>query len=99
MSVFAITFRFKDDSDRDKRYASFMEYFEGKIVWEETTSFVLLETTESVSQVASSLYLTSFSPSRDKLLVIDVTDATASAKGDIKLPNRLKRLLPKVVIS
>jgi len=99
MGTLAITFRFKDDGDREERYESFMKYFEGKKTWEETTSFVLLDSELSASEVAAKLYLTKFSPSRDKLLVIDVTGDVGQAWGNITMPFTLKSLMPKVVIS
>jgi hypothetical protein len=98
MGTLAISFRFADDSTRDERYEDFMRYFQGKTVWLETTSFILLKTDETYNIVANALFMTKFNSATDKLLVIDVTDDRAAAWGKMQNTTLLKSLLPNIVM-
>ena len=97
MNTFAVSFTIKYDYDYDERYESFMEAIRAcPTVWTETTSFCLVSTPESLSDFQRRLYLTKFSPTRDKFLVMSVRPVMAAARGEISYPATLKSLLPNV---
>jgi hypothetical protein len=101
MGTMAVSFRFKDDTTREARYDSFMERIRSKgVVWEETTSFVLVEISMTAAELEWELWIkTKFSHITDKMIVIDVTSASASTRGPIDYPSTLRSLLPKVAIN
>lgn len=95
MNVFAISFSIKFDTTYGERYDSLMTAIRKcNRLWEETTSFCLVGTNESLTMLEHRLYMTEFSPSRDKLLIIDVGFDRAVARGNISYPATLKGLLP-----
>ena len=99
MATYAVSFHLKKDSSYETRYGSLMEEIrKSSTVWDETTSFCLVERSESLSVFTSKLYMTDFSPSRDKLLVMSVKEVAASARGDINYPATLRSLLPSIDI-
>lgn len=67
-------------------------------VWSETTSFCLCETSETLQAFEIRLFLSKFSPSQDKLLVMDVDYDSAIARGKIDYPATLRSLLPLVSV-
>lgn len=99
LATFAITFSFHYDSTYNDRYSSFMaEVRKCSTVWDETTSFALVETTETLEALESRLYLSQFSPSRDKMLVINVSYDAAIARGALSYKATLQTLLPGIAI-
>ncbi|WP_147399922.1 MULTISPECIES: hypothetical protein [Brevundimonas] len=99
MGVYAVSFELKSDSDYSERYDSLMEQLKlkGKM-WDETTSFALVETDESLDSFENRLYFKSkLSNTRDKLFVVDVTDRPCIARGAFVMPFTLKSIMPKVV--
>lgn len=97
MSVFAVTFRIHDDSDYRRRYDSFTDEVRNGATthWEETTSFMLVETTESIDSFCSRIYVkSSFDSSKDIYVVMDTQVKSARARGPIKYPFTLHSLLP-----
>lgn len=60
--------------------------------------FALVQTTESLDDFEHRLYFSSdLLDTKDKLLVIDVTDRVGTLRGKILMPNVLKSVMPKVV--
>lgn len=99
MSTYAITFTIHyDNSDSwNLRYNSFMaEVRKCPVVWDETTSFCLVQTAETIDQLERRLYLSLFDASKDKLLVIDVSYDAAICRGAISDKVKLGNLLPGI---
>lgn len=95
MPYLAVSFHLDYDSTYTDRYASLMKAIRScPKVWEETTSFAIVETTEKIEDFERRLFLTDFKPSVDTLLVIDVSYDTAISRGKIRDPKTLKELLP-----
>lgn len=93
MPSYAVSFHIHSDNGYSDRYNSLMEQIKkppSNYVWDETTSFALVETTESLSEFALRLYTkSSVSSLTDKLLVIDHTISAAYAFGKIEYPTLL----------
>ncbi|WP_374833897.1 hypothetical protein [Paenochrobactrum pullorum] len=99
MATYAISFNLKYDDSYSTRYDSFMKAIRSfPTVWEETTSFALVESSRSLEEVERLLYLTDFSVSKDKMLVINVTSDACIARGKIDYPSTLRKLMPSIVI-
>lgn len=99
MGTMAVSFRFKDNATREARYNSFVEQLRKMVIWEETTSFALVETDMTAAQLEADLYSsTDISSYDDKFIVIDVTGCQASARGVFDYTSTLRSLLPRVVI-
>ena len=99
MFTYAVSFTIHSDSDHSRRYTSLMsEIRKSGKVWAETTSFCLVETIEQIADFERRLYLTDFLPSRDRLLVLNVQDDVAIARGDIQYPSLLRSLVPRVQV-
>jgi hypothetical protein len=100
MTTYAVSFDLKSDTTYDDRYKSLMaEIKKGtQRTWEDTTSFVLVDSAETLSGFESRIYInSSFDASKDKLLVMDVTGNSAIFRGKTTYPHTLSTLLPKVV--
>jgi hypothetical protein len=93
MAHYSVSFELKSDAAYGARYSSLMEQIRkapSKNVWTETTSFALVETTETLDAFADRLYLWSaISASTDKLLVIDHLNGKAVVRGTLLYPNTL----------
>lgn len=101
MATYAVSFNIAYDSSvsYSERYESLMdEIRKCPTVWMETTSFCLCETNETLESFQRRLYLSKFSPTKDKMLVIDVRYDNAIAQGKIDYPATLRSLLPSVVV-
>ena len=99
MSTFAVTFDIKFDTatNWNRRYDSLMAAINKcKRVWKETTSFCLVETTETLDDFERRLFLTDFDGSQDKMLVIDVGYDSCISRGAIKDKALLRALMPMV---
>lgn len=98
MGVYAVSFELKSDSDYSERYDSLIEQLKLKgDMWDETTSFALVKTEESLDDFEHRLYFKSkLIASKDKLFVIDVTDRPCIARGAFLMPFTLKSIMPKV---
>lgn len=99
MAIYAITFTIDYDTavNWNRRYDSFMgEVRKCSTVWTETTSFCLVETTESLETLERRLFLSLFDPVKDKMLVINVSYDSAIARGAIQHPAVLRALLPGI---
>lgn len=57
MATYAVSFEIKADNEYDKRYASLVKQLKLKgTMWDETTSFALVQTTESLDDFEHRLY-------------------------------------------
>lgn len=93
MPHYAVSYDIHYDDTYSSRYESLVNEINkspSKSVWGETTSFALVETTESLAVFALRLYLSEFSPSKDKLLVVDHSTSSAVGYGTFAYPNTLK---------
>ncbi|CAA2137715.1 hypothetical protein [Methylobacterium bullatum] len=99
MAVFAISFRFGSEGDRDARYKSFVNKVEElaiDYVFDETTSFFIIEVNSTAESLAQTLYTgTDIHTTWDKLVVISLTDKTYATKCKIEYPALLKKLMDK----
>lgn len=99
MATYAISFCLAADSTYSERYQSLMDVVRSfPTVWEETTSFALVESSLSLEEVERLLYLSKFSPSNDKMLVINVTSDACIGRGKIEYPYTLGKLMPSIEI-
>lgn len=93
MAHYAVSFEIKSGPGYVDRYSSLMAQIReapSNNVWTETTSFALVETTETVEAFADRLYyLSTLSSSTDKLLVIDHLSGKAIARGPFQYPYTL----------
>jgi len=94
MARYAVSFEIHSDSTYTERYRSLINQIfkaPGTNIWTETTSFALVETTESLSQFADRLYFSSeILDNKDKLLVIDHRASHALARGPFEYPATLR---------
>lgn len=98
MATYIISFRILSDSTHADRWASVVDTIHGEAangtVWEETTSLIILRSQKSPDALASSIYLgSSFSPSKDKLLVVDAHSGAYATRGEFDYPATLAGLL------
>ena len=98
MNTFAVSFRIEHDAQWSDRYNSFMDAIRKTKVWDETTSFCLVETSESLRDFQYRLYMSKFSPMKDRMLIIDVRLDNAITSGDIEYPATLRSMLPLVIV-
>lgn len=91
---YAISFEIKADATYVTRYNSLMEQIRktpNAAVWAETTSFVLLRSSENIEELADRLYFSSsLLVSKDMLLVIDHASSACVARGPFEFPATLK---------
>jgi hypothetical protein len=101
MAHYAVSFELKKDITYSARYNSLTEQIAkapSKFVWDETTSFALVETTETLEAFADRLYLKSLVNSQtDILLVFDPAQSYAIARGPIKYEALLRGKFRKYV--
>ena len=93
MPSYAVSFEIASNSTYAKRYRSLVEQIQsapGDSQWDETTSFALVETSESLSTFADRLYYSTEVNARwDILLVFNPNTGDAIARGPIKYPHTL----------
>jgi hypothetical protein len=98
MSIFVISFRIKEDSTYQERYDSLVERIKKNATgstWEETTSFFLIESTSSSSELCDDLYYNSkIIDSKDVLLVVNLSHKSYAQKG-APYPKTLDSLMGK----
>ena len=100
MATYAISFNLHYDSTYSDRYDSLMKAIRSSAtVWEETTSFALVESSKSLTIFEIDLYLSKFDATKDILVVIDVTNCAAEARGKIADKTKLRKLLPNITIN
>ena len=98
----AINFRLKNATCLGSTYGERLDSLMKQIratgsTWEETTSFALLNSAETLEQLVDRLYLnSSFSASDDLLIAIDIERGVAVTKGVVKYPTTLGLLLNRL---
>ena len=92
MASYAVSFELESNSTYSARYSSLMAQIRAtSMTWTETTSFALVQTSETLAELESRLYYRSeLSSLTDILLVIDPATSSAIGRGPIKYPNLLK---------
>tara|TARA_R110002124_G_scaffold256165_1_gene421836 strand:+ start:786 stop:1103 length:318 start_codon:yes stop_codon:yes gene_type:complete len=98
---YAISFRIgagtHGGSTYSERYASFMEQVRKTGAWEETTSFALIVSDETLESLVTRLYIHSkFNATADLMIVIDIERAVAVTKGTVEYPHTLGLKLNKL---
>lgn len=93
MPSFAVSFELESNSSYSSRYRSLIEQLlsePSKNVWTETTSFALVETSETLSAFADRLYYkTDVSSATDILLVFNPNTGEAIVRGPVNYPHTL----------
>ena len=101
MPVFSVSFRIHRDATYQHRYDTFVEQLTSVGVgnyWDETTSYMLVRTHETIGDFCTRIYVHSgFDSSKDVYVVMDVDAKSARARGKIEYPNTLKSLVPYIV--
>lgn len=81
-----------------ERYNSFMEQVRKTGSWEETTSFALVTTSETLDAFSTRLYVESyFNAVNDLMIVIDIERGVAISRGPVEYPATLGSKLNKLV--
>lgn len=85
MPTFAMTFRIDYDSSYDERYDSFVKEIRKRSPnWEDTTSFFVLSTNESIDTFADAIYYGSkFNAAKDLYLIMDTDKKSAVIRGKV----------------
>jgi hypothetical protein len=99
---YAISFRIDTDTHGGRtyleRYSSFMDQVRKTSVWEETTSFALTVSDETLENFVARLYLGSkFNAITDLMVVIDIERGVAVTKGKVSYPATLSSMLNRLV--
>ena len=98
MAIFVISFRIHEDLTYQERYNSLVQQINDEAigkVWDETTSFFIIESNKSSKALCDDLYMHStILDSKDILLVINLSQKGYAERG-AQLPNRLANLMAK----
>lgn len=99
MATHIISFRIAHDANAAARWESAVDKIRSEakdgVAWEETTSFFLINSDKTASDLALSIYIGfKISSLTDKLLVIDVARNTYAAHGKIDYPATLASFFP-----
>lgn len=83
MAVFTVSFSISYDDTYSERYNSFMEQVKKSgLWWDETTSFVVVRTEESIDDFCSRIYIHSkFDAMKDRYLVLDANAKSGRYRG------------------
>ncbi|QKK24699.1 hypothetical protein [Rhizobium hidalgonense] len=97
MAVYTVSFDFAYDDTYDKRYSSFNEQVKASGVWwAETTSFIVVESPETIEAFCDRIYFQSdFNSSKDRVLVLDANVKSGRYRG-VNSDGDLFKLLPFV---
>lgn len=97
MPVYCVSFVIESNSTYQKRYDSFVsECKKDSEYWTDTTSFIVVKTSDSIDKFCQRIYLNSdFNAYMDLFLVIDPNSSDGRVKGTVK-DKDLFTLLPKV---
>jgi hypothetical protein len=97
--MYCITFRIHQDAGAPQRYASTIEAIKSVChgeYWDEPTSFFLFENPSTSAAIANYVNKnSSFDPSKDILLVTNLSLKQYAPLGKIKNPQLLARLMAK----
>jgi len=98
MAIFLISFRIQEDSTYEERYESLVDEIKNEAsgsIWDETTSFFIIESNKASQLLCDDLYDHSqIVDSKDVLLVINLS-ARGYAQRGAQYPNRLSNLMDK----
>jgi hypothetical protein len=96
MSTFGITFRIHNDDTYSARYTSLIDQIRKEAtseIWEEPTSFALIESGKTTQSLCDALYSnSSILESKDQLLVINLSYKSYAERG-CKNKATLKKLM------
>jgi len=97
MTVFTVSFSITFDDSYSQRYDSFMEQVkQGGKWWAETTSFVVVQTDETIDAFCSRIYVKSdFNATKDRYLVLDANAKDGRYRG-VNTDDDLFTLIPYV---
>lgn len=101
MSTYFVTFRIDSRTINGRTYADRRQALldhvvqEGRGYWDETTSFILVESPLSTTDFASEAGK-GLSAAYDMVVVFDPDDQSAAYFGDVKHPDVLASFLPKL---
>jgi hypothetical protein len=100
MAIFNISFRIKETGEHQKRYesvvAAIKKEAKDNTTWEETTSFVVLESNKSAADLCNTIYYGSdFMTDWDKIVVVDLSTKAHASQGKFDYPNMLSSLMSK----
>jgi hypothetical protein len=98
MAIYAVSFDLEYDTTYQERYRSFMEQVKkGSDWWADTTSFVVVQTSETIDSFCSRIWTQSgFSSSKDLYLVFDTEKLSARIRGKIK-NRQIFKLMPYLI--
>ncbi|WP_409188588.1 hypothetical protein [Bradyrhizobium sp. RDM4] len=98
MATLSVSFDLEYDSTYQARYTSFMEQVKKSgLWWADTTSFVVVSTTESIDEFCSRIYVNSdFNATKDLFLVMDTEVKSARIRGKISDRDAFK-LIPYLI--
>ena len=98
MAVYAVSFDLEYDSNYQDRYTSFTDQVKkGDDWWADTTSFVVVRTTETIDTFCTRIYAySSFNASKDLYLVVDSEIKSARIRGKIK-DRDIFKLMPYLI--
>ena len=101
MSISVVSFRIHEDSTYEERYDSLVEQIKKEAIgsigdmWEETTSFFIIQSNKSSKALCDDLYMSSkVSEEKDILLVINLSQKGYAQRG-AQYPNTLRALMEK----
>jgi hypothetical protein len=86
MPRYAVTFRIHQDSDYSERYESFTDQVKKGATywWAGTTSFYAIQSTESLTDFCSRIYVHSkFNAMKDIFVVVNIETGAGKSKGKI----------------
>lgn len=103
MAVHIISFRIAYDQSyddrRDTTVNAIVKEAKGGKTWQETTSFVLIESDKSAFDLAFAIYYGSqLDAAKDTLLVIDLTHNAYATRGRIEYPATLGSFFPNSLL-
>ncbi len=102
MYKYAISFRIDNATHTftyGERYQSLVEQIRISGAWEETTSFALISSDETIEELAGRLYINShFNAAYDLMLIIDIERGVAISRGPLVYPATLKSKLNAIVL-
>jgi hypothetical protein len=96
--IYAIAFRIKHDDTYEERLQSLVGVIrrEAMGVWEELTSFMVIETTKTTDELAQTIYLDSeFDGDKDSLVVISLSYQHYVARGAMEHAPALAHLMSR----
>lgn len=96
---YAVSFRLKNATCAGSTYGERLESLMAQIratgnTWEETTSFALFSSSETIGTLIDRLYFeSSFSEAHDLMIVIDIHSGVAMTRGVVSYPSTLRSLV------